>query len=291
MFLVTGITGKVGGAAARHLLAAGHRVRGLVRDPRKAAAWAQQGVEIRQGDFTDAAAIASALESVEGAYLMMPPTMVPSPGYPEAKAVVASFVEALEQTPPPRLVLLSSFGSEKDSGLGGITSTHLMEVALGDFAFPTAFVRAGSFLENYIGSLDPAEATGIYDTFLQPVDRAFPMVATEDIGAEVARLLADGWEGKKIVELGSLVSADDLAQAMSEVLTRPVTARAIPRDRWAATLEAFGLPAGRTHLYEEMMDGCNSGWIAFGVPGTDSVAGTTTPAQVFAQARKEKIKA
>ena len=35
------------------------------------------------------------------------------------------------------------------------------------------------------------------------------------------------------------------------------------------------------------MDGFNSGWIAFGVPGTEPVAGTTTAAQVFAQARKE----
>ena len=36
MFLITGITGKVGGAAARHLLNKGKQVRALVRDPAKA---------------------------------------------------------------------------------------------------------------------------------------------------------------------------------------------------------------------------------------------------------------
>ena len=36
-----------------------------------------------------------------------------------------------------------------------------------------------------------------------------------------------------------------------------------------------------------MMAGFNSGWITFGVPGTEPVAGTTMAAQVFAQARKE----
>ncbi len=286
MFFVAGMTGHVGGAAARRLLEEGHTVRTLARDPQKAAEWAQKGVDVRQGDFTDPAAVAGALEGVAGAYLMMPPVMIPSPGYPEANAVIASFGEALRQTPPPRLALLSSVGSEQSHGLGNITTTHLMEEALGDLPFPTAFVRAGGFFENYVGGLATAASTGLYYSFFQPTNRTLPMIATADIGAEVARLLAGGWEGKKIVELGSPVSPDDIAAAMGAAVGRPVTAQAIPRERWAATLESFGLPAGHTDLYEEMMDGFNSGWIHFGVPGTEPVAGTTTAAQFFAQARK-----
>ena len=285
-FFVSGITGHVGGAAARQLLEAGHTVRTLARDPQRAAVWAQQGVQVEQGDFNDPAAVAKALERGDGAFLMMPPILVPSPGFPEAKAVIASFQQALFRSPPPRLVLLSSVGSEKSSGLGNITSTHLMEEALGDLPFPTAFVRAGGFFENYAGGLGAAEATGIFYSFFQPTDRAFPMIATVDIGNEVARLLVSGWEGNKIVELGSPVSADDLARAMGKVLGKPVTAQAIPRDRWATSLQAFGMMPGTTGLYEEMLDGFNSGWIDFGVPGTVSVPGTTTAAEVFAQAGK-----
>lgn len=37
MFLITGVTGHVGGAAASHLLAQGKQVRALVRDQAKAA--------------------------------------------------------------------------------------------------------------------------------------------------------------------------------------------------------------------------------------------------------------
>ena len=284
MFLISGITGHVGKAAARTLLDAGHAVRALVRDPQKAAEWARQGVEVRQGDFADPAAVAAALEGVAGAFLMIPPVLAPSPGFPEAKAVIASFREALRQAPPPRLVLLSSIGSERSSGLGLITTTHLMEEALGDLPFPTAFVRAGSFLENAVGGLGPAASTGVYYSFYQPTDRTVPMIATVDIGAEVAHLLAGDWDGRKIVELGSPVSPDDLARAMSEVLGRPVQAQAVPRERWASTIESFGMAPGTTAPYEEMMDGVNSGWINFGVPGTEPVAGTTTPAQFFAQA-------
>ena len=44
MFLVMGVTGKVGGATAKHLLAQGKKVRALVRDRAKAASWTDQGV-------------------------------------------------------------------------------------------------------------------------------------------------------------------------------------------------------------------------------------------------------
>lgn len=286
MLFVAGITGQVGGAAARQLLAEGHRIRTLARDPQKASEWAAKGVDIRQGDLDDPAALAAALEGVEGAFLLMPPVLVPKPGYPEARKTVASLREALRRSPPPRLVLLSSFGSQQTSGLGNITATHLLEEALSDLSDPTAFVRPGSFIENYVYALQQAEATGSFDIFLAPTDRKVPMAATADIGAEIARLLAGKWSGKKIVELGCRYSPDDLAHALTEVLGRPVQVRAVPRDQWAKNLEYMGIPAGESGRYEEMLDGINSGWIDFGIPGTESVAGTTTPAQVFAKAKK-----
>ncbi|RUX96242.1 NAD-dependent epimerase/dehydratase family protein, partial [Mesorhizobium sp. M7A.F.Ca.CA.004.04.1.1] len=72
MFLVMGITGNVGGATARHLLAQGKKVRALVRDREKALSWANRGVELVDGDWNDSAAIERALEGVEGAFVMLP---------------------------------------------------------------------------------------------------------------------------------------------------------------------------------------------------------------------------
>ena len=114
------------------------------------------------------------------------------------------------------------------------------------------------------------------------------MVATEDIGAEVAKLLTSEWTGKRVIELGSMVSSDELAAAVGEVLGREVKAQAIPREAWAGTLQQMGLPQGGTWAYEEMIDSVNSGWIGFSVADTEKVQGTTSAKQVFAAASAAK---
>lgn len=286
MFFVAGITGQVGGAAARKLLEGGHKVVSLVRDRAKATAWSGKGVELREGSLTDAAALADALQGVEGAFLMQPTPMAVSSSFPEATALNASIVEALRRSPPPRLVVLSSVGSEQASGLGNITQTHMLEEALAGVTIPIAIVRAGSLMENFLPSLGRAAETGVFDSFLQPVDRAFPMVATQDVGTEIARLLAaEPWEGRRIVEAGSRRTPNEVAAAMAKALGREVVAKPIPREYWDATISAMGVPPEKAGNWAEMQDGFNSGWIDFGRPGTEAVAGTTTPALLFAEAR------
>lgn len=285
MFFVSGITGHVGGAAARQLLKQGRTVRTLARDPQKASAWSKQGVEIIKGDLNDPATLAKALDGVEGVFLMLPPVPAPAPGFPETKALIDSYREALRKSAPPRVAALSSIGSEQTSGVGLITQTQLLENALRDLPFPVAFVRAGSFLENYTFALESAPATGYFDTFFAPTNLRVPMVAAEDIGNEVAGLLVTGWAGVKIIELGTPYSADDVARALAEVFSRRIAARSIPRDQWTSVLAAQGIPADGSQAFQEMEDGFNSGRIQFGVPNTEPVAATITPAEFFRQAQ------
>lgn len=291
MFLISGITGNVGGAAARVLLDQGHALRALVRDPAKAAAWAARGVELIHGSLEDAGAITRALDGVAAAFVMIPPNIAPRPGFPEARAQIASYQAALRNAPPPRLVVLSSVGSQQTSGLGLITVTHLFEQALAECTMPKAVIRPGSFLENYAFALDAAAATGWFDTFLTPLDRPVPLIASDDIGREVARwLTAAPWTGTNIVELGTRQSPVELARALSEVTGRNVQPRAIPRAHWSAVLEQMGWPAGGTAGFEEMEDGVNRGWIDFGVEGTLPVASTITPAKFFADLQAKKAR-
>jgi uncharacterized protein YbjT (DUF2867 family) len=72
MYAITGVTGHVGAAAARELLAAGAPVRAVVRDRQKGQAWAALGAEIAVADFTDRTALGAAFTGCRGAFVMLP---------------------------------------------------------------------------------------------------------------------------------------------------------------------------------------------------------------------------
>jgi uncharacterized protein YbjT (DUF2867 family) len=286
MFLVMGITGKVGGATAKHLLAQGKKIRALVRNRDKAANWADQGVELVDGDWNDSAAIERALKGVEGAFVMLPAVWAPSPDFKEAKDVIANYVKALTKVAPPRVVALSSMGANRTSGLGMITALSLFEQGFRNLTSPVAFVRAGGFFENFLYGLRAAQS-GTLPVFYNPTNRKSTMVATNDIGAELAKLLTgSAWSGHRVIELGSMVSADEVAGQLGEVLKLEVKAFAIPRAGWAGAFEQTGIPKGHTGAAEDMFEAVNSGWMDLGVKGTEHVAGTTSARDVFAGAQK-----
>jgi NAD(P)H dehydrogenase (quinone) len=279
MFTVMGITGKVGGAVAENLLAAGKTVRGVARNTGKAKVWADRGVELVQSEYDDSAQLAKAFTGAEGVFAMIPPDFAPAPGLPDQKRTIAAISEGLEQAKPGKAVFLSSIGSEQPSGLGLITSTHLMEEATRTLPIPVAYLRAGSFMENWLGALDPIRATGEMSFFYAPLERRFPLVATCDVGLAGAKVLQESWTGERVLEVDGPEGGTNLhevAAAFGRALGREVKAVQLPESAWQSVLAKMGIPAERTGLYIEMVKSFNSGWIHFGTPGTETIHGPTT---------------
>ncbi|MEI9998591.1 MAG: NAD(P)H-binding protein [Verrucomicrobiota bacterium] len=195
-YAIMGLTGQVGGAIARHLLRQGKPVCGIVRDPKKAADWQAQGVELVVAESTDAAALRAAFEGVDGAFIMLPPFFAPSPDFREARAVARAVVSAVEAARPPRLVQLSTVGGHHDHAVGILAQLHIFENALAaaGLPVPTAVLRPAWFMEN--AAWDVASAReGVINSFLQPLDRPIAMAATDDIGRAAAELLLGSWTG------------------------------------------------------------------------------------------------
>ena len=166
-----------------------------------------------------------------------------------------------------------------------ITALSLLEQGFRDLMSPIAFVRAGGFFENFLYGLQAAQG-GTLPVYYNPTNRKSTMVATNDIGAEVATLLTGpAWSGQRVVELALMVSADEVAEQLGEVLKLDVEAFAVPRAGWAEALEQFGIPKGHTVPAEEMFEAVNAGWMDLGAEGTEHLAGTTSARDVFEAAR------
>lgn len=262
IYAITGITGQVGSAVADALLAQGHRVRAVVRNAHKAEAWSARGCEIAIADINDIAALTEAFRGVDGVFVLVPPIFDPAPGFPEGKAMLASMHAALASARPPRVVCLSTIGAQA-SQPNLLDLLGMMETCLAELPSPMTFLRAGWFMENALWDVPAARDEGVLRSFLQPLDKSFPMIATRDVGALTAELLLQTWNGTRVVELEGpqRITPHQLAEAFARALGHPVKAEIVPRENWVDLFTRQGMknPTPRA----QMIDGFNQGWICF----------------------------
>jgi len=262
MFAVTGITGQVGGAAARALLAKGCAVRAVVRDSNKATYWAKQGCEIAVADMYVAKSLETAFHGTDGVFVMLPAYFDPSPDFRESRAAISALRSALFEANPPKIVCLSTIGaqSERPNLLGQL---RVLEQELRTLPIPVAFLRPAWYMENFSWDISSARETGLIPSFLQPLDKLFPMVATEDVGSTAAELLLDSLTGLRVVELegSARVSPQQAAETIGRLLGRQVQMETVPRDTWESLFLSQGMKNPTPRI--QMLDGFNEGWIEF----------------------------
>ncbi|MFI5018396.1 MAG: NmrA family NAD(P)-binding protein [Dongiales bacterium] len=274
MYAITGITGQVGGAVARNLLSAKCPVRAVLRDVGKAAPWAARGSDNALAAIDDAAALTAAFQGAEGVVLLLPSSFDPAPGFPEVRRIVTAVRSALEAARPAKLVCLSTIGAQVAQP-NLLNQLGIMEQMLETLPMPVAFLRAAWFMENAAWDVTPARETGVIPSFLQPLDKPVPMVATADIGRLAAALLQETWSGQRIVELEGprRVTPNDIARGFSGILGRPVRMEAVPRETWGALFTAQGMKDPIPRI--QMLDGFNEGWIEFEGGEAGSTKGKT----------------
>ena len=262
MYAITGITGKVGGEVARTLSNAGYALRAVVRDPRKGAIWADLGCEVAVSDMSDVVALTAAFSGARGVFVLLPPIFDPSPDFPETRATVAALRQALEEARPARVVCISTIGAQaKRENL--LTQLSIMEQSLGDLPIPITFLRPAWFMENCSWDVTAARDKAVISSFLQPLDKPAPMVATADVGRVAAELLQENWGGRQVIELEgpTRVSPNEIAVTFGEIIGHPVRAEAVPRQTWEQLFKAQGMEHPEPRI--QMLDGFNEGWIEF----------------------------
>jgi NAD(P)H dehydrogenase (quinone) len=262
MYAITGITGNVGGEVARALLNAGHAVRAVIRDPRKGAVWEALGCDVSLADMNDAAALATAFKAASAVFVLLPPNFDPSPDFPETRAIVVALQRALATARPGKVVCISTIGAQaKRENL--LTQLTIMEESLGDLPMPITFLRPAWFMENCSWDVAPARDTRAIASFLQPLEKPVPMVATADVARVAAELLEETWTGRRIIELEgpTRVTPNQIAATFAEIFSHPVQAEAVPRQTWEQLFKSQGMKHPEPRI--QMLDGFNQGWIEF----------------------------
>ena len=230
LYAVTGITGKIGGILARTLLAANQPVRAVVRNADKGAVWAAEGCEIALAAMDDEVALTAAFEGAEAVFVLPPPNFDPEPGFPEARAFATATRNALVAANVSKVVYLSTIGAQAtEENL--LTQHTISEEIFRTLPIPVTLLRPAWFMENSSWDVAAARDNGVIPSFLEPLDKPVPMVATVDIGHTAARLLQETWTGHRIVELEGphRVTPHEIATTFSKVLGRPVRAEVVPR--------------------------------------------------------------
>lgn len=227
--LVTGATGRQGGAVIRHMLPEGWRLRALTRNPDSHAAkeLARQGVEIVQGDLEDAASLDRACRGVYGIYSVQDFWSV---GARREVQQGKNLADAAKKARVQHFVYSSAGGAERNSGITHFESKWEVEKHIRQLALPATIFRPAAFMETY--HILEVEVGILRGKLSDPIrgDKPYQTIATDDIGAFVALAFdrPKDFIGLELEIAGSELTNLEAAKVFSRVMGKPIKFRKLP---------------------------------------------------------------
>jgi len=273
MYVIAGVSGRVGSVAANQLLEQGKQVKVIVRDAKKGEAWSKRGAGVAVGELQDRAFLTGALKGATGFFTLLPQKYDVPDFFAFQKETANEIAAAVKNSGMPHVVVLSSLGADLEAGTGPIKGLHYLENALRKTGTKLTAIRASYFQENVGNFLVPVRQAGFFPSLLDP-DYPFPQVATVDIGKLVAESLLSPPAKSEVVDLlGPLYSQRQVAEKLGKALGKPVNVVAVPREGWVPGLMQGGFSKNLAELYAEMSDAFANGLVS--PKGDRIVQGTT----------------
>lgn len=286
MYAIFGASGNAGFATVSALCRAGHPVRAVVRDTRHHARLAALGCEIALADLSDRASVAAAIRGAQAVQILCPVPVADA--HPEAtmRTMIDAATEALRADPPETVLALSDYGAELDMNSGITRLFHYLEQQLKPIAARLILLRSAEHMQNWRRTIPAALAAGVLPSFHHPLDKRFPTVAAQDVGAASAELLLDAvrGHGTRVVSIEGprRISATYVADVLAGIGNREVIARELPRDQWMPMLLRAGLSERHARLIADLYDVHNAGKIDVEFGMHERRFGKTELIEVFA---------
>ncbi|MFJ7159146.1 NmrA/HSCARG family protein [Streptomyces sp. NPDC101118] len=228
--LVTGGTGRQGGAVARDLLRRGFPVRALVRDPQKAEARAleEAGAVLVRGDMEDAASLDAAMEGVHGVFSVQ---TFRGPGGVEAEIRQGKAVaDAAVRAGVKHYVYSSVGGADRDTRVPHFESKLVGEQYLATLDLPTTILRPAMF-HDILLDIKPRPVQGelVLAMWLDP-ETPVQVIATSDIGAFAADAFEnpEAWLGRTVDIASEELTGPQMAAAFEAASGVPTRFQQLP---------------------------------------------------------------
>lgn len=231
LILVTGATGKQGGAVVNHLLQQGFRVRALTRDPHKpkAQALTDRGAEVVAGDLDDRASVERALEGTYGVFSVQ---NFYETGYEGEVRQGVSLADAAKSATVQHFVYSSVGSAYAQTRILHFDSKWEIEEHIRAIKIPYTILRPVALMENWEGQRDEIEGGKL--TWPLDPDKKLQQVSVDDLGAFAAIAFShpDEWLGREVDLAGDESTLPELAQTFSSVIGRQVNYVQIPWEQF-----------------------------------------------------------
>ena len=254
MIAITGATGQLGQHVIESLLkiVPASQIVAIVRNPAKAAALSQQGIIVRQADYTDEAAFTTALQGIN-------------------KLLLISSSEVGQRTPQHRNVInaakaahvkfiaYTSLLHANTSPLGLADEHVATEQMLAESGIAYALLRNGWYTENYLASAPAALEHGVFIGAAR--EGKIASATRADYAAAAARVISEDGHAGKIYELAGDEgwTLNQLAAELAKQSGKKVVYQNLSEADFAAALKGFGLPAGLADMLADSDVGASKG--------------------------------
>ena len=254
MIAITGATGQLGQHVIESLLKTvpASQIVAIVRNPAKATALSQQGITVRQADYSDEAAFTTALQGID-------------------KLLLISSSEVGQRAPQHRNVINAAKAAHvkfiaytsllhADTSPLGLADEHVAtEQMLAESGIAYALLRNGWYSENYLASAPAALEHGV---FIGAADEGKIASATRaDYAAAAARVISEDGHAGKTYELAGDAgwTLSQLAAELAKQSGKKVVYQNLSEADFAAALKGIGLPAGLADMLADSDTGASKG--------------------------------
>ncbi|WP_230352797.1 SDR family oxidoreductase [Lelliottia sp. WAP21] len=254
MIAITGATGQLGQLVIEHLLKTvpADQLVAVVRHPAKAEALSQQGIHVRQGDYTDQTTLTTALQGVEKLLL------ISSSEVGQREAQHQNVINAAKAA-GVKFIAYTSLLHADHSPLGLHVEHVATENALAASGIPYALLRNGWYTENYLASVPPALEHGVF--IGAAGEGKIAAAPRADYAAAAAHVIASEGHSGKVYELAgdNAWTLSDLVAELSRQSGKTVSYQNLSEADFAAALKSVGLPAGLADMLADSDAGAAKG--------------------------------